>query len=119
MERTTNRNNSNNTRMNGLYGNTRNDCCPICDNSNNAHNISSLMRKLQKIDFALYETVLYLDAYPYNTEALEYYHSLMHQRELIAAEYEKNEAPLSAFGNKSHSSWDWISSPWPWELSAN
>ena len=82
-------------------------------------NCESLIRNLQKIDFALYETILYLDVYPYSQEALDYYHSLVHQRGLIVAELEAAGKPVSTGGNTSHSSWDWISSPWPWELSAN
>jgi hypothetical protein len=80
---------------------------------------AALSRKIQEIDFAIYETVLYLDVYPYNSDALEYYHSLIHQREHLIAEYEKNHTPMTAFGNKNKSSWDWIASPWPWEPSAN
>ena len=93
--------------------------CPLCHNQTNHRGCQSLMRELQKLDFALYETILYLDAYPHCTEALEYYHSLLHQRELVVAELEKSGTPVSAYGNVSHSSWDWISSPWPWEISAN
>ena len=77
------------------------------------------MKELQKLDFALYETILYLDAYPYCTEALEYYHSLVHRRALVSAELEKNGTPVTAYQNASHTSWDWIASPWPWEISAN
>lgn len=104
---------------NGLYGNSRSGNCTVCGSSRNTHSTQSIMQKLREIDFAIYETILYLDAYPHSTEALEYYHSLIHQRELLATEYENNQAPITAFGNKSHSSWDWISSPWPWEPSAN
>ena len=103
---------------NGDGQGSRGGFCPRC-RPNNHGGCNSLMRELQKIDFALYETVLYLDAYPYSTEALDYYHSLVHQRELIVAELEGGGKPISANGNASHTSWDWISSPWPWELSAN
>ena len=112
MERMTRQN------YNSECANQRGNSCPRC-RANNRCGCNSLMRELQKIDFALYETVLYLDAYPYNKEALEYYHSLVHQRSLVVAELEGNGTPISAGGNVSHNSWDWISSPWPWELSAN
>lgn len=108
-------------RQNGSYQcrGSRGNSCPLCRGNNNARACNSLMRELQKIDFALYETILYLDAYPYCKEALEYYHALVHQRGLIVAELEAGGNPITTCGNVSHSSWDWISSPWPWEVSAN
>ena len=77
---------------------------------------NKLLRKIQEIDFSLYETVLYLDAYPDCQEALDYYHSLLNSRDTLVAEYEKKYGPLTAFSNMSHSSWDWTKSPWPWQL---
>ena len=108
-------------RQGGNYDHrtSRGNYCPMCRGGSNQGGCNSLMRELQKIDFSLYETILYLDAYPYNKEALDYYHSLVHRRELIVAELEQGGTPISAGGNVSRTSWDWISSPWPWEISAN
>jgi len=77
------------------------------------------MRKLQAIDFAIQETVLYLDAYPDHPQALDYYHQLIETRRQLVTAYEKNCAPVSMYGNTSHNSWDWVKGPWPWELEAN
>ena len=79
----------------------------------------SALRAIQELDFAIYETILYLDAYPYNHDALEYYHELVTKRNTLAAEYEAKHGPLTASSNLSRSSWDWIKSPWPWEYEAN
>lgn len=75
----------------------------------------SLLRKIQEIDFSIYETILYLDAYPHCKEALAYYHTLLSQRKALAAQYERDNGPLTAFGNQSESTWDWVKSPWPWQ----
>ena len=75
----------------------------------------SLLRKIQEVDFSIYETVLYLDAYPDCREALAYYHTLLAQRKALMMQYEREVAPVTAFGNQSQSSWDWIKSPWPWQ----
>ena len=83
-----------------------------CNNTNGA----SLLRKMQEIDFSLYETVLYLDAYPNCREALAYYHALMSQRKALMSQYEREVGPISAFGNQSKSSWDWVKAPWPWQM---
>lgn len=75
----------------------------------------SLMRKLQEVEFAIYELTLYLDAYPESQEALKHYHSLMDARRSLVAEYQSKRGPLTMYGNESTSSWDWASTPWPWE----
>jgi spore coat protein JB len=79
----------------------------------------NLLCELRKIDFALAETVLYLDAYPHTPEALSYYHKLKERRAELAEEYEKTYGPLTAMGNMSKNSWDWTNKPFPWEYEAN
>ena len=79
----------------------------------------SQMDALRAIDFSLQETVLYLDAYPDNCEALNYYHKLIEQREQLLKTYEKQCSPVTMYGNVSRSSWDWVKDPWPWEADAN
>lgn len=74
---------------------------------------------LRALDFAIQETVLYLDAYPDCLPALRYYHELIRQREEAAGEYEEVCAPLTIYGNRSPDSWDWTLGPWPWEPDAN
>ena len=77
------------------------------------------MKMLRAIDFAIQETVLFLDAYPEDRQALAYYHKLMEQRAQLLAAYEKTNGPVSMYGNHSRTSWDWIEDPWPWEPDAN
>ena len=77
-----------------------------------------LLARIQAVDFALYELVLYLDVYPQSCDALETYHKLKEQHEELCREYEKVCGPLTAFGNESHTTWDWMSHPAPWEYGA-
>ncbi len=98
-----------------MMNNRQNSCYRGC-NSNGGANQASLMRKIQEIDFSLYETVLYLDAYPRCRAALNYYHSLKKTRDALAAEYENAYGPITAFGNTSQGSWDWVNGPWPWHI---
>ena len=80
----------------------------------------AIMKRLQKIEFSIVDTVLYLDAYPECKKALEYYHKLLSERDALrSALASKCKRPMSPFENDSDCSWDWISSPWPWEASAN
>ena len=89
------------------------------NNNHDGNHCRTVMNRLRAVDFALTETVLYLDAYPENRQALEYYHSLLEQREECMAIYQKSCGPLSMYGNTSHTSWDWVAGPWPWEPDAN
>ena len=77
-----------------------------------------LMEQIRAVDFALYETVLYLDVYPHSCDALETYRKLSAQSEALRNRYEASCGPLTAFTNESGMSWDWIGSPFPWEYGA-
>ena len=76
-----------------------------------------LMEQIRAVDFALYETVLYLDVYPHSCDALETYRKLSAQSEALHTEYEASCGPLTAFGNRGDT-WDWMSKPFPWEYDA-
>lgn len=76
----------------------------------------ALMQKLRQIDFALYDTILYLDAYPNCRKALAHYHTLLEMQKKLKAEYEATHGPITAFGNDSRENWDWTVTPWPWEM---
>ena len=83
------------------------------------HDCSKLLQQIKTVDFALYEVILYLDAYPDHCDALELYHKLLQRRQNLIASYETACGPLTAFGNVSQTSWDWVKSPAPWEYSQN
>ncbi|MBR2722109.1 MAG: spore coat protein CotJB [Clostridia bacterium] len=74
---------------------------------------------LRALDFSIQETVLYLDAYPDCQEALAYYHKLVCERDALMSSYQEQCGPLSIYGNRSKTSWDWVNGPWPWEIEAN
>lgn len=83
----------------------------------NSVNRRKLMEQIRAVDFALYETVLYLDVYPHSCDALENYRKLRAQSEALRAEYEATCGPLTAFGNRGDT-WDWMRDPFPWEYDA-
>ena len=91
-----------------------NTACNTCSNT-----CTKLMEQIRAVDFALYETVLYLDVYPHSCDALETYHKLKSQSEALRREFEETCGPLSAFGNQSKTSWDWTGKPFPWEYDAD
>lgn len=84
--------------------------------NNRRNGCDALLRRIQEVSFAIYDTVLYLDAYPGCRKALAHYHDLLELKRKLQAEYEAQHGPLTAFGNESKSSWDWTATPWPWEM---
>ena len=85
----------------------------------NCADCKSLKKKLQTVDFAIIETVLFLNAYPKNAQALEYYHKLVCERKMLEKAINEKCGPLTHMGNESRTEWNWVSSPWPWEVDAN
>lgn len=74
-----------------------------------------LFRKIQLYEFAVHETVLYLDGHPEESKALEFYKKYNCKLKELKEEYENKFGPLSAFGN-AHETWKWTDCPWPWEI---
>ena len=95
---------------------SRNNGCG-CGCENKA--CKQLLDQIRAVDFALWETILYLDVYPHSCDALETYHKLKAQSEALRREYEAACGPLTATGNLSTTSWDWVSTPFPWEYDAD
>ena len=103
--------NNGQTRMNADHGDGSCGCSVDC---------KALMQRLQKIDFSIVDTVLYLNIYPDCSKALEYYNKLVEERAVLRDMLAKRcKHPMSIYENASCESWDWISSPWPWDASAN
>ncbi len=78
-----------------------------------------VLEQIQVLEFAIYEVVLYLDAYPHDCQALELYHRLLDQRNGLVSRYECETGPLTFLGNRSRTQWDWINEPFPWDFDAN
>ena len=57
-------------------------------NKPNQGNCTRIMQQLREIDFSIVETTLYLDAYPEQPQALEYYHRLVEERKKLIEAYQ-------------------------------
>ena len=92
-------------------------CRRQCSEANECQRIKE---KLQKIDFCIIETVLYLDAYPNSCEALKYYHKLKEERRMLAEALSQScNMPMTNFEHTDTDKWVWVDGPWPWEPAAN
>ena len=79
---------------------------------------SELTCRLRKVDFAIYDTVLYLDVYPDCVKAQEYYQKLVCEREELCKRINSECGPIT-FNNAMSGKWSWTKGPWPWEPGAN
>ncbi|MBQ8403625.1 MAG: spore coat protein CotJB [Clostridia bacterium] len=85
----------------------------------NLNERDNLLRKIQAEDFALYETVLFLDGHPHDEAALAFYSAHRDTLEKLKREYTKKYGPLTIYDNGDSKCWHWIDKPWPWEKEAN
>lgn len=74
-----------------------------------------LLRKIQEMDFVIYELALYLDTHPDDEDALNDYNCAVEKSLEYRQAYEKEYGPLH-IGSYSRCPWQWIDSPWPWEM---
>ncbi len=82
---------------------------------NQSRDCKQLYAKLQRLDFAIVELALYLDSYPDNAAALDYYGKLIAEREEVARAYKQGCGPMTIMDNKNPALWEWGQSPWPWQ----
>lgn len=75
------------------------------------NNMQSLATIIQQLDFAIQDSVLYLDVYPTCQEAISYIAGLNDKRAEAVATYESMYGPLTMYGIKKGQNND----PWPWQ----
>ena len=78
-----------------------------------------LLKKIQAEDFAIYETILFLDTHPCDETALAFYNTHRETAEKLKHEYIQKYGPLTIYENHDSKHWRWIEGPWPWEREAN
>jgi spore coat protein JB len=84
-----------------------------------ANDRSTLLRRLQAEDFALYEVALYLDSHPNCKKALRFYEEHKKIAAALRTAVNENLGPLTLLDNQSPEKWQWVEGPWPWEKEAN
>ena len=82
-------------------------------------NCRELKLQLQAIDFSMVDTLLYLDAYPDDTRALEYFRRLNGEREELVTAMENAGCPPLRATEGTAKGFRWNEGPWPWEPDAN
>ncbi|MCG8400231.1 MAG: spore coat protein CotJB [Firmicutes bacterium] len=79
---------------------------------------AQMLLRIQQLEFVTLELNLYLDTHPEDQQALTMFNQ-KHQ-ELIqhVRNYEQTYGPLLNYGFSPavHNYWQWVESPWPWEI---
>jgi len=79
-------------------------------------NKDELKLLIQKTNFAIIDTNLYLDTHPNCKKALSFYQE---QHKLLQSAlhlYQKKYGPLTIYGvNDTEKNWSWTDEPWPWQ----
>ena len=88
-------------------------------NNINMSERDALLKKIQAMDFALYDAVLYLDGHPGNKKALDYYREHRDALKELRDEYARKFGPLTIYDNYDNDTWRWVDKPWPWEKEGN
>lgn len=73
------------------------------------------MKTLARYAFAAYDAQLYLDAYPTDQGALEFYREMKKSYAHAVEEYERDFGPVSAASAADGNGWSWTDGPWPWQ----
>lgn len=74
------------------------------------------LKRVQICKFAVLEAALFLDSHPDDQNALNYFNKYKQLCEKAVCEFEAKYGPLTFGGLTSEKSWDWVKTPWPWEL---
>lgn len=90
---------------------------PFMGMVNQTGNVSTPMKELMALGFAVQELGLYLDTHRDDPEALQMFQKYNKLYSEGVAEYERRYGPLQMTGSGSPS-FDWVDDPWPWDVSA-
>lgn len=76
-----------------------------------------LMNAVYQAGFALDDATLYLDTHPCDECAIEYYNAMKKAYKKAYNDYTAGYGPLNIRDvDVSNETWNWVKTPWPWEL---
>lgn len=75
-----------------------------------------MLKAVQQYAFAMMDAGMFLDAHPEDMKALAYYNKISELHRQAVADYEEQFGPLTIMSATSAERWNWLDSPWPWEM---
>lgn len=73
-----------------------------------------LFRKINALDFSMWELHIFLDTHPCDAEAIRKHDDLCRRRAVLVQQYEQKFGPLG-ITCENGDRWEWVDSPWPWD----
>ena len=77
---------------------------------------TSMLKKIMQLQFAVIETVLYLDTHPFDERVLELQNEYSARLENMIDDYSEEYGPLVPSFSRADYPWSWIDEPWPWQI---
>ena len=77
---------------------------------------AELLRRLSEAQFAAWETHLFLDTHPDDAAAMKNMATYQKAARQLMEEFEKTYGPLTARDLYGDTRFEWLNSPWPWDL---
>ena len=75
-----------------------------------------LLKEIMQLQFAVIETVLYLDTHPFDKNVLNLQNEYSARLENKIKNYSKKYGPLANSYPEADYPWSWINEPWPWQI---
>ena len=75
-----------------------------------------LLKDIQAYNFAVLETILYLDTHPEDQAVLRLHNELAAEYLSLVDQYQEKYAPIYAYFPDADYPWQWVNEPWPWEI---
>ncbi len=76
---------------------------------------AQLLHFIDVVSFQVIDTQLFLDSHPTDEEAIQYFNYFADLRRQGLSTYAQMYSPLTIDTAMPCESWDWATSPWPWE----
>ncbi|MBU2700814.1 spore coat protein JB [Sporomusaceae bacterium BoRhaA] len=77
----------------------------------------ALMKKICEMEFVAIELQLYLDTHPCDSDALNDYNCAVDVLRKYQLKYEDEFGSIMEIGHHGvNGKWDWVNSPWPWQM---
>ncbi|MFW5999304.1 MAG: spore coat protein CotJB [Halanaerobiaceae bacterium] len=74
------------------------------------------LREIMAVNFALLETILYLNTHPADEAVMELYNRFARRLMELIRDYQENYSLLVPHLPGEETPWRWIEEPWPWQI---
>lgn len=76
----------------------------------------SMLEEIQSYNFAITDLNLYLDVNPNDTTAINLLNGYANTYKRLVKNFEEKHGPLNVEYDNKTNTWQWVQSPWPWEV---